>query len=314
MNLYEVCKEGNKKGIKILIKKGRINFQDGLEGACEGGHNDLVKMFIDKAQVYKQLNLALNYAAKGGHIEIIKFLINEGADILTCDSAGACEGGYTEVVDYMFELKNTYYNNAVYGAAKGGHLWLIEQLSPYIKHWNWALEGACEGGHKDLVKMFIDKGANNFGLGLNAACKGGYIELVQLMIDLGIDLGINNINEGLLLACEGEHEDLIKYLIKIGANDWNYGLDGVCIGKGSIKIVKRLIKLGAHVQYKHIYYLTKGEVLHTLKYLYNRYVYDTNYMVYKDAMAYVLNMLLLKKQILPVNNDCERIISEYKCL
>jgi ankyrin repeat protein len=41
------------------------------------------------------------------------------------------------------------------------------------------------GGHIDIVKMMIDKGANDWNWGLRGACRSGHIEIIKLMIDKG---------------------------------------------------------------------------------------------------------------------------------
>jgi hypothetical protein len=39
--------------------------------------------------------------------------------------------------------------------------------------------GAAEGGHKELVDFFIEKGADNWNLGMEGSIEGGHRELVN---------------------------------------------------------------------------------------------------------------------------------------
>ena len=49
------------------------------------------------------------------------------------------------------------------------------------------LAGACLGGHLELVKLMIEKRANDWNWGLKKACQGGHIELVKLMLEKGAE-------------------------------------------------------------------------------------------------------------------------------
>ena len=42
---------------------------------------------------------------------------------------------------------------------------------------NWGLKDASYGGHRELVDLFINKGANSWNGALEGASKGGHREL-----------------------------------------------------------------------------------------------------------------------------------------
>ena len=82
------------------------------------------------------------YAANNGYLEIVKYLIDKGADIDNENRGGdtalvyASENGHFDVVKY-----------------------LIEKGSDVIKHSN-ALWYASKNCHKEIVKLLIDSGAD----------------------------------------------------------------------------------------------------------------------------------------------------------
>jgi hypothetical protein len=80
------------------------------------------------------LNRQFNDACHGGHLDIIKFMIEKGADDWNGGLYNACYGGQVDIVKFMIE--------------KGAY------------NWNRGLYGACYGGHLDIVKFMIEKGAN----------------------------------------------------------------------------------------------------------------------------------------------------------
>ena len=48
-----------------------------MKGAARGGHIDLVKFFISKGA--RNWDYGIHGAAKGGHVEIVKFFVEKGA-------------------------------------------------------------------------------------------------------------------------------------------------------------------------------------------------------------------------------------------
>ena len=64
------------------------------------------------------------------------------------------------------------YNRAMYYAAEGGSLVLVEFfVNKGVKNWN--MRGAAQGGSLDLVKLFIQKGANDWDGGM-------YLSLIHI--------------------------------------------------------------------------------------------------------------------------------------
>ena len=46
---------------------------------------------------------------------------------------------------------------------------------------------ALECNNINIIRLMIEKGANNWNNGLYYACKGGHMEIVKLMIERGAD-------------------------------------------------------------------------------------------------------------------------------
>jgi ankyrin repeat protein len=80
------------------------------------------------------INECLKGACEGGHMEIVKYMIEKGADDWHGGLEGACYGGHMEIVKYMIE--------------KGAD------------DWNGGLYNACLEENIEIVKYMIKKGAN----------------------------------------------------------------------------------------------------------------------------------------------------------
>ena len=107
--------------------------QEEFEQACKNGNFDLVKK-IALTNIY-YWNWGLYCAAKGGHINIIKFLIEKASE------------------------NNSYidWNAGLYGAAEGGHLHLIHFFIDKGARLKYGLYGAARGGHMHLIHFLLKK-------------------------------------------------------------------------------------------------------------------------------------------------------------
>ena len=86
--------------------------------------------------------------------------------------------------------------------------------------YNEAMKYAVQGGSLDLVKFFIDKGADDWDTGMRYAAQGGSLDLVKFFINKGADYW----NWGMYGAAQGGSLDLVKFFIQKGANDWDDGM------------------------------------------------------------------------------------------
>jgi len=77
-SLYEPCLKSSKYWINFFIKKGTVDWNKGFEGACKGGHTDLVNMMLQKGA--NNWYLGLRGACEGGHLDLVDMMIEKGAD------------------------------------------------------------------------------------------------------------------------------------------------------------------------------------------------------------------------------------------
>ena len=171
--LEKYCKHNNVIKIRKLIKKSiktdleikmNLNWNYGLDGACEGGHIDIIRVMIEKGADH--WDWALFGASKGGHIDIVKFVIEKGTCNWDWGLEGACIGGYMNIVKLMIEKGCNDWNGGLCAACQCGHIDIVNlMIEKGGKHWNWGLHCACEGGGLDIVKLMIEKGATECGFG-----------------------------------------------------------------------------------------------------------------------------------------------------
>lgn len=112
-------------------------------------------------------------------------------------------------------------------------------------NWNDALLIAAKAGHRDLVDLFISKGAHgrNSEL-LRAAARNNTNAIVRRdLIDFFIEKGAVNWDYGLGGAARGGHRDLVDFFISKGANYWHGAIQDAARG-GHLDLVDFFIEKG----------------------------------------------------------------------
>jgi len=138
-------------------------------------------------------------AAQGGHLDIVKYLDDNGADLEVRDYRPmfyAAMNGHLDVVRYLYEKTKTTVG---------------DQLVP--------AEEACEFGHTEVVKFLVENGTTikKYGIDLaSIASQKGNLELVKYLIEKDIEHEISDKNF-ILPAIQHGHIDIVKYVIESGS-------------------------------------------------------------------------------------------------
>ena len=187
--LMSACIVGEMKCVEFLIEKDNINYKFGMEGACMGGHEDIMEMMCDLQKITPN-GLTLDFYTHG--------------------LVGACRGGHQHIVNQMlkkFEKKDLFqhikkhvhmiklgasdWNRSLSAACMSGNLDIVQlivskaQQSNCVLHWSEAFMTCCEIGNLDLAKFIYNNGNNNkwrIAPYLSMACKMHHIDIVKWII------------------------------------------------------------------------------------------------------------------------------------
>ena len=112
-DFLKLCRYGHYEKIS-MVEDGLWNL--GFELVCQYGYISMIDLIINKVtQVYKtkdvlDWNWGLYGACSGGNIEIVKLMIEKGANKWNWGLSGACYGGNIEIIKLMTEKGADHWN------------------------------------------------------------------------------------------------------------------------------------------------------------------------------------------------------------
>lgn len=244
---FEACFSGNDEVVRSFIAEGIYCGNRALFFATQGGHISTINL-ITKATEYESIswNAGLAGACSGGHLEIIKMMLDKGADDLIAGFQYASGSGNIDAVRFLTEkndgiLTMDCWNYSLANACGTGSLDIINFLiSKGATAWNQGLNAACINGRLEIARIMIEKGATCSGVEIRNACYKGYIDIVKLLLDKCTP----DLEQGLFNACAGGHMDIVRLLVDKGASDLNFALYKACEYE-QIEIVEFLLSMGA---------------------------------------------------------------------
>ncbi|XP_068250123.1 putative ankyrin repeat protein RF_0381 [Palaemon carinicauda] len=242
-NLAKEAEKGNLEKVKDLVSRGAdVNFSGGnpLWNAARGGYIEIVKYLIESGanpdgdESFKGGIVAV--AAEHNHLDILDILIASGASV----------------------TPGEYGRNVLFRAAENGHLEAVRKLIQAGADVNYgdgfSLLNAAKNGHLEVVKTFIDAGADvNAGGGwiLNNVAHAGETEVMKSLIAAGATK--EHIDVSMRAAARGGHLETVKLLLDNGADAKRAGLLRTAATAGNLDIVKLFLEAGANITYEVVF-------------------------------------------------------------
>lgn len=200
----------------------RKSAEEALIKACCSNDLEAVKESIKNGA--KDFNQGAYICVSFGHLNIIKYLIEKGADNY-CDIFNrACEYAQLDIVEFMISKGIPVSTNTLVSACKGGSLDILRMIIDHAERNGVELdlgEGfteACSEGHIDIVKYLINNYSNyddyflDIEEGFYCACNTGQLELVKYLMCHNIYFHYYPIAKE-MLQCYTEHYHIVKLLI-----------------------------------------------------------------------------------------------------
>nr|XP_056713374.1 ankyrin repeat domain-containing protein 17 [Euleptes europaea] len=253
-----------------------------LTHACAGGHVDIVKALLESGASVEDHNenghTPLMEAGSAGHVAVARVLLENGAGINTHSNEFkesaltlACYKGHLEMVRFLLEAgadqehKTDEMHTALMEACMDGHVEVARLLLDSGAQVNMPADSfespltlvAC-GGHVELAALLIERGANLEEVNdegytpLMEAAREGHEEMVALLLGQGASINVQTEETqetALTLSCCGGFLEVTDFLFRAGA-DLELGCSTPLMEaaqEGHLELVKYLLAAGANV-------------------------------------------------------------------
>ncbi|RVD90439.1 uncharacterized protein DFL_001404 [Arthrobotrys flagrans] len=225
-SLYEAVDIEKESTVKLLLEEFGANanatgveYGNALTAAAFDGTLEIVRMLLDHgADVNSPDGWALQTAAEQGHLDVVELLVERGANVNAC------------LDEDKFDLGT-------------------------------ALQAACEAGQDEIVAFLLKHGADpNIGAGpetcpIIAACRRGEAYILELLINAGATIdrfGGPDMSSPLINAAGTLYKDSVEKLLNAGADINLADQDGdtaliVAANVGDAQLVAFLLEKGADI-------------------------------------------------------------------
>ena len=156
-------------------------------------------------------------------MEIVKYLLEHGADNISYALRTASKRGYSEIFNCLLKNGSGYINEALLDAIINENLELVKYLVEHgadvnAKYDNGStvLMEASVYGTLEIVKYLVENGAENINKALMIVSSKGYLEIVKYLIQNGADVNIEDYQCNTALDFT-TNEEIIKILKEAGA-------------------------------------------------------------------------------------------------
>lgn len=194
--------------------------------------------------------------AKYGHLEIIKFLMNNyNYDVCKNILYISAEYGHLEIVKYIIDtyyprMKHLHKDSALSISVKNGHSeivsYLIANKADYGYYFNKLLSHSVEIGNFEIIRLLIENDSYNCVLDDDLLWKSvekGYFDIARFLVKKGCNTS-NYISTSISTVWK-DNVEIIKFLIEIGIyiNLFSYPIITDIIEYNSEKIFNYLLSL-----------------------------------------------------------------------
>ncbi|KAF2076342.1 hypothetical protein CYY_002348 [Polysphondylium violaceum] len=229
------CKGGSTRIVEFLVGQGYFATERGLLYAVEKGHLEVVRYIVRYCKSIKATSEAMDLAIKHGFKEIVVYLAENGVGYSAKSLRYPSEKNDGDLLEILYGLDSSKFvdnANLLLGAAKGGHLGLVQLLinegtiSKKKVMESDVMSFALSSGNKELVEYLESTFAE---LTIASRClefiaSNGHLEMFVKYHKLVQRDGYRTGGYNMYYALKNRHYNILEYLIKnsLGTFDYSY--------------------------------------------------------------------------------------------
>uniref|UniRef100_A0A8C4JM51 Ankyrin repeat and KH domain-containing protein 1-like n=1 Tax=Dromaius novaehollandiae TaxID=8790 RepID=A0A8C4JM51_DRONO len=236
--------------------------------ACAGGHLAVVELLLahgaDPTHRLKDGSTMLIEAAKGGHTNVVSYLLDYPNNVLSVPAADLSQ--LTPPSQDQSQVPRVPVHTLAMVVPPQEPDRTPQENSPPLlgvteSNHDTALTLACAGGHEELVSVLIARGANiehrdkKGFTPLILAATAGHVGVVEILLDKGGDIEAQSErtkDTPLSLACSGGRQEVVDLLLARGANKEHRNVSdytplSLAASGGYVNIIKILLNAGAEI-------------------------------------------------------------------
>ena len=255
LSFSNAAKMGHLDVVKLFLSRVKFTqsrLDRALSDSCQKFHLDVVRILLDHGSNIRSCNSGLQTAARIGRADVVKFILDLGFDVHIHDDfalLNASECGHLEVVKIIVNDKaNLNICNAAFkNSLIHGHLNIVQFFIErgLVIDFNSTLQFAARKGYLDLSRLFLECGADINADDDRALCEAsssGHVELVKFLIESGANIHADD-DCALRETSVCGRTEVVKLLIKNGANIHALNDCALCEASyaGHIEVVKLLL-------------------------------------------------------------------------
>lgn len=249
--------------------KGRSFTEHSIDNLMEEENRKIFDLLMEKGFKFDSpgiIEKALVSAASSGNIDVVRMLIDMGAEVNNTAShdwsgksalIAACRSNQLHVAKYLIDI------GADINVIADSETTALNSIS--LEYWDRKRDEYVE-----IIKLLLDKGADinaesDYGTTiLNQAARYGDIETFNYLLKKGATINTKTIIE----ACSGKNISIVKLLLEMGEDVNAKDNDGFtalyrAVQGGELDIVKALIENGADINIKYSF-IKKGQTVLSL--------------------------------------------------
>uniref|UniRef100_A0A663EJS6 Ankyrin repeat and KH domain containing 1 n=1 Tax=Aquila chrysaetos chrysaetos TaxID=223781 RepID=A0A663EJS6_AQUCH len=273
--LMKAARAGHLCTVQFLISKGANvnratanNDHTVVSLACAGGHLAVVELLLahgaDPTHRLKDGSTMLIEAAKGGHTNVVSYLLDYPNNVLSVPAADLSQ--LTPPSQDQSQVPRVPVHTLAMVVPPQEPDRTPQENSPPLlgvteSNHDTALTLACAGGHEELVSVLIARGANiehrdkKGFTPLILAATAGHVGVVEILLDKGGDIEAQSErtkDTPLSLACSGGRQEVVDLLLARGANKEHRNVSdytplSLAASGGYVNIIKILLNAGAEI-------------------------------------------------------------------